>query len=76
MGMDYVPFYEEEAVVAPKFEAWIETLNVNTTGQPVTRGQSLMEVYSPVLVLAQEEYLVAIRGGGGPGLAEGALSIR
>ncbi len=67
------PIEQNEAVVAPKFEAWIETLNVNTTGQPVTRGQSLMEVYSPALVLAQEEYLVAIRGGGGPGLAEGAL---
>ncbi len=49
-------------VVAPKFEGYIERLNVNQTGQPVTRGQTLMEVYSPDLVLAQNEYLLALQG--------------
>jgi len=48
--------------VAPRFEGWIEKLYVNTTGQAVTRGQPLMEVYSPDLVAAQEEYLIALRG--------------
>ncbi|MFY9314554.1 MAG: efflux RND transporter periplasmic adaptor subunit [Burkholderiales bacterium] len=48
--------------VAPRFEGWIEKLNVNTTGQSVARGQPLMEVYSPDLVAAQEEYLIALRG--------------
>ncbi|WP_291719565.1 efflux RND transporter periplasmic adaptor subunit [Magnetospirillum sp. 64-120] len=48
-------------VVSPKFEGYIERLNVNQTGQPVRRGQSLMEIYSPDLVLAQQEYLVAIQ---------------
>ncbi len=48
--------------VAPRFEGWIEKLYVNTTGQPVARGQPLMEVYSPDLVAAQEEYLIALRG--------------
>jgi len=48
--------------VAPRFEGWIEKLYVNTTGQPVARGQPLMEVYSPDLVTAQEEYLIALRG--------------
>ncbi|MFN3077234.1 MAG: efflux RND transporter periplasmic adaptor subunit [Alphaproteobacteria bacterium] len=47
------------AVVAPKFEAWIETLNVDTTGATVRKGQPLMQVYSPELVLAQQEYLLA-----------------
>lgn len=47
------------AVVAPKFEAWIEVLNVDTTGATVRRGQPLMQVYSPDLVMAQQEYLVA-----------------
>jgi Cu(I)/Ag(I) efflux system membrane fusion protein len=47
------------AVVNPKFEGWIEKLLVNTTGQPVRRGEPLLEVYSPDLVLAQREYLVA-----------------
>ena len=50
--------------VAPRFEGWIEKLYVNTTGQPVARGQPLMEVYSPDLVTAQEEYLIAMRGAG------------
>ena len=48
--------------VAPKFEGWIERLHVNATGQYVARGQPLMEVYSPDLVTAQQEYLVALKG--------------
>lgn len=48
--------------IAPKFEGWIERLHVNTTGQTVARGQALMEVYSPDLVSAQSEYLIALRG--------------
>jgi RND family efflux transporter MFP subunit len=47
--------------VTPRFEGWIEELHVNTTGQPVARGQPLMAVYSPELVAAQEEYLIALR---------------
>ncbi|MBC7950499.1 MAG: efflux RND transporter periplasmic adaptor subunit, partial [Rhodospirillaceae bacterium] len=73
-------------VVAPKFEGYIERLNVNQTGQPVKRGQSLMEIYSPDLVLAQQEYTVALQGAralenaspeareSARSLAEGALS--
>ena len=48
--------------VAPRFEGWIEKLHVNTTGQAVAHGQPLMDVYSPELVTAQEEYLIALRG--------------
>ncbi|MGE5505420.1 MAG: efflux RND transporter periplasmic adaptor subunit [Actinomycetota bacterium] len=73
-------------VVAPKFEGYIERLNVNQTGQPVARGQALMEVYSPDLVLAQQEYVLALQGAraletaspeareSARALAEGALS--
>jgi Cu(I)/Ag(I) efflux system membrane fusion protein len=50
--------------VAPRFEGWIERLHVNSTGQQVARGQALMEIYSPDLVAAQEEYLIALRGAG------------
>ena len=45
--------------VAPKFEGYVERLHVNLTGQPVARGQALFEVYSPELVSAQREYLIA-----------------
>jgi membrane fusion protein, copper/silver efflux system len=46
-------------VLNPKFEGWIEQLHVSTTGQAVRRGEPLLEVYSPDLVLGQREYLVA-----------------
>lgn len=50
--------------VAPKFEGWIQKLHVNATGQAVARGQALMEIYSPDLVAAQQEYLIAVKGVG------------
>ncbi|WP_424138230.1 efflux RND transporter periplasmic adaptor subunit [Roseomonas chloroacetimidivorans] len=58
-------------VVAPRFEGWIQRLLVNETGQPVRRGQPLFEVYSPDLALAEQEYVIARRMGGG--LAAAAL---
>ena len=45
--------------VAPKFEGWVDRLFVDATGQPVSKGQPLFEVYSPELVSAQREYLIA-----------------
>lgn len=48
--------------VTTRFEGYIEKLLVSATGQPVKRGQPLMEVYSPELVSAQEEYLIARNG--------------
>ncbi len=55
-----VTFNETRAAqVAPKFGGFVERLYVNFTGQPVRRGQPLMEVYSPDLVAAQEELLLA-----------------
>lgn len=71
--------------VTTKFEGYIEKLYVNATSQPVKRGQPLMQVYSPELVSAQEEYLIAWQGSrtlekgtqesqiGVGNLAEGAL---
>lgn len=48
--------------VTPKFEGWIQRLYVNATGQTVKRGQPLLEVYSPELMTAQQEYLIARQG--------------
>jgi Cu(I)/Ag(I) efflux system membrane fusion protein len=47
------------AQVAPKFGGFIERLYVDFTGKPVRTGQPLAEVYSPELVSAQEELLLA-----------------
>ena len=47
--------------IAPKVDGWVERLYVNSTGQPVVRGQPLLAIYSPMLVTAQEELLLAHR---------------
>ncbi len=48
--------------ISPKFEGYVERLYVNVTGQPVSKGQALFDVYSPELVSAQREYLIAMQG--------------
>ena len=48
--------------VTPKFEGWIQRLYVNATGQAIKRGQPLLEIYSPDLIAAQQEYLIARQG--------------
>lgn len=47
--------------VSPKIEGWVERLYVDFTGAPVGRGQPLMAIYSPMLVAAQEELILAAR---------------
>ncbi len=49
------------ATVALKVDGWVERLLVNETGQPVRRGEALLELYSPMLVSAEQELLVARR---------------
>jgi Cu(I)/Ag(I) efflux system membrane fusion protein len=48
--------------IAPKFEGYVERLHVNATGQTIGKGQALFEVYSPDLMTAQREYLIAQQG--------------
>jgi RND family efflux transporter MFP subunit len=50
--------------VSPKVGGWIEKLYVNETGQQVTAGDKLFDLYSPELYAAQEEYLLAYRNQG------------
>ena len=45
--------------VAARIAGFIERLHVNATGQLVRRGQPLLEIYSPDLVAAQQELLLA-----------------
>lgn len=47
--------------VTPRVPGFVERLHVNFTGQPVRRGQPLLELYSPDLVAAQQELLLARR---------------
>lgn len=47
--------------IAPKVDGWVERLHVDFTGQAVRQGQPLLDIYSPMLVTAQEELLLAAR---------------
>ena len=55
--------YDETRVksISPKIDGWVEALYVNFTGQPVRAGQPLLSVYSPMLVSAQEELILATK---------------
>ncbi|PLX86144.1 MAG: efflux RND transporter periplasmic adaptor subunit [Desulfuromonas sp.] len=54
--------YEEprQYSVNSKVAGWVEKLHVAETGEMVRKGQALLEIYSPELVSAQEELLLAL----------------
>lgn len=57
----YVTYNEEKLVnVHSRVQGWIEKLYISAVGDPVTKGQALYEIYSPELVNAQEEFLLAL----------------
>ena len=75
--------YDETRVkaIAPKIDGWVEELYVNYTGQPVQQGQALLSIYSPMLVSAQQELLLARQlaadvAGGTPEARNGAAELR
>lgn len=49
------------ATVTTKVEGFVEQLMVNYTGQPVTKGQALLSLYSPEVYAVQLEYLSLLR---------------
>jgi Cu(I)/Ag(I) efflux system membrane fusion protein/cobalt-zinc-cadmium efflux system membrane fusion protein len=53
-----------ESVVNLRYSGWVERIYVDETGVAVKRGQALFSIYSPELVSAQEEYLLALRAAG------------
>ncbi len=56
-----VAFNEERmANLHAKVDGWIEEIRVNKTGQNVERDDILLSIYSPKLVSAQQEYLLAL----------------
>ena len=46
-----------------KFDGWVEKLCVNSTGRAVRKGEPLFDIYSPELVSAEQEYLIALKAG-------------
>lgn len=56
----YVQYDEDQMVnIHPRVEGWVETLYVKAVGDRVSKGQALYALYSPQLVNAQEELLLA-----------------
>ena len=55
--------YDETRVrtITAKVDGFVERLWVNATGQPVSAGAPLFSIYSPMLVSAEEELLLAKR---------------
>jgi Cu(I)/Ag(I) efflux system membrane fusion protein len=47
--------------VSPKVGGWIEELYADFPGKKLKRGEPLLTIYSPDLVSAQEEFLIALR---------------
>jgi len=63
----YVRFDEDTVHhLHTRADGWIEKLAITATGDPVSRGDVLFELYSPTLVNAQEEYLAALRSRNAP----------
>lgn len=57
----YVQYDEDLLVhIHPRVKGWIEKLYVKASGDPVEHGQPLYEIYSPELVNAQEELILAL----------------
>jgi Cu(I)/Ag(I) efflux system membrane fusion protein len=60
----YVSFDQEKMVdVHSRIAGWVESVSIYEEGEYVEKGQLLYEMYSPELVNAQEEYLVARKNG-------------
>lgn len=55
--------YDETRLASlnPKIDGWVEHLYVDFTGAPVREGAPMLDLYSPKLVTAQEELILARR---------------
>ena len=47
--------------VSPRFDGWAERVYVDFTGKAVRKGEPLLDFYSPMLITAEQEYLLARR---------------
>ena len=60
----YVQYNEDTLIhIHPRVEGWVDTLHVKASGEYVKKGEPLYSLYSPELVNAQEELLIAMRRG-------------
>lgn len=58
----YVQYDQDRLIhIHPRVEGWVEKLHVKASGERVEEGEPLYELYSPQLVNAQEELILALR---------------
>ena len=56
--------YDEtrQAEITTKVDGWIRDLQADSTGRTINRDEPLFTLYTPQLLIAQNEYLLALRG--------------
>jgi Cu(I)/Ag(I) efflux system membrane fusion protein len=54
--------YDETRIahIHPRAEGWIEGLDLRAEGEPVTKGQTLAQLYAPDILSAQVDFLLAL----------------
>lgn len=58
----YVQYDQDKLIhIHPRVDGWIEKLFVTAAGNPISKGQPIYTLYSPQLVNAQEEFLIALK---------------
>jgi len=55
---------DQVSVVNLRLSGWAERVVVDRTGDPVKRGQVLFHLYSPDLIAAQDDYILAVKAQG------------
>ena len=57
--------YDEDSIVHihPRVSGWVDRLFIKSQGEQVEKEQALYTLYSPELVSAQEEYVLALKRG-------------
>jgi Cu(I)/Ag(I) efflux system membrane fusion protein len=65
--------YDESSLVDVnlKVHGWITKLYVSQTGQRVTKGQTLLSLYSPEFYSAEQDFILATQGAGPSSLSSG-----
>ncbi len=51
------PDESRQVIVTSRFDGWVQRLKIDKTGDAVERGQVMLELVSPELQLAQQEYI-------------------
>ena len=57
----YVKYNEDQIVhIHPRVSGWVDMLHIKASGDPVKKGEPLYNLYSPELVNAEEELVMAL----------------